>query len=106
MAHVTHAERVFLQFAGKRLLRYSCEARARGEEYHDLMGYAPLQCGALAKYVFEEIPGGYRPVVRLKAGLLDAAVLPTIAEELLEAPSVLRVSSGNDLEYVRAKDVI
>lgn len=104
MAQVTHPEKAFLQLMAKRLLKFSREAQSRGETYNDLSGYSPLQCGVRAKYLFEEIPGGYRPVVKLKPGNFDAGELKAIAEELLDSPAFLRASSSDDLEYVRSTD--
>jgi hypothetical protein len=104
VSQVTHPEKAFLQLVGKRLLKFSREARSRGEKFHDLSGFSPLQCGARVKFWFEEKPGGYRPVVLLKAGTFEAGELKAIAEEILEGPAVLRTSSGDDLEYVRSTD--
>ena len=104
MAQVTYPEKAFLQLMGKRLLKFAREAKERGEEYHDLSGFSPLQCGVRAKFWFEDKPGGYRPVVRLKVGNFDAGELKLIAEEILDGPAILRTSSDDDLEYVRSTD--
>ena len=105
MAHVTYQEKAFLQLVARRVLRYSREAADRGEEYHDLAPHAPLQCGVHAKYRFDAIPGGYRPVVAFKKAVaFGGAELEEIAAEILDAPARLSTASTDGLEYVRAVD--
>jgi hypothetical protein len=102
---VSYPERAFLQLRAKRLLRLQREAEARGEEYHDLSPFAPLQCGIHVKFVFEAAPGGYIPVVFLrKWSLYQPKELQEIATYLLDGPAKLRESAGTDLEYVRETD--
>jgi hypothetical protein len=105
MAKVPHAEVAFLQLMGRRLLRYTREAEARGEKYNDLSAFAPLQCGVLAKYRFETAPGGYTPVatLRITEGL-SFKELEEIAAEILDGPVKLREAKAGDLEYVREMD--
>jgi hypothetical protein len=105
MPSVPYTEKAFLQLMGRRLLRYTREAEARGEEYHDLSAFAPLQCGVLAKYRFETAPGGYIPVVRLRGTTaFTPSDLKEIAAEILEGPVKLREAVEDDLEYVRELD--
>lgn len=105
MAQVPYTEKAFLQLVGRRVLNYTREAAARGEKYHDLSGYAKLQCGVSAKFTFEEAPGGYIPVVHLKEEpSFSPSQLKEIAAEILNAPSKLRTAKGDDLEYVRESD--
>jgi len=105
MASVPYAEKAFLQLMARRLLRYTREAEARGETYNDLSGFSPLQCGVRAKYRFESAPGGYVPVLLLKAHLLySPGELKEIAAEILDGPVKLRASKDDDLEYVREMD--
>ena len=105
MSKVSYAETAFLQLMGRRLLRYQREAEARGEKYHDLSAAAPLQCGVLARYRFEAVPGGYVPVIQLRnARDFSPGEIKEIAAEILEGPVKLRAVSGDDLEYVREID--
>lgn len=105
MPEVLYTEKAFLQLVGRRILKYTREAAARGETYHDLVGYSKLQCGASAKFYFEEAPGGYIPVVYLKEEApFSPSKLKEIATELLDAPAKLRTAKGDDLEYVRESD--
>jgi len=102
---VTYPEKAFLQLMGKRLLRFQRDAEARGEKYHDLSAPAILQCGVLAKYRFESVPGGYAPVVLLRGSLVFSPnQLKEIAAEILDGPVKLREAKGDDLEYVRETD--
>lgn len=102
MTYVTYSEKAFLQLMAKRLLRFAREAASRGETYHDVAPLAPLACGAMAKYRFEGVPGGYAPVVTLRGPpTLAPNQLKEIATELLEGPAILRAADGDDLEYVR-----
>ena len=105
MSLVTYPEKAFLQLMGKRLLRFHREAEARGEKYHDLSAPASLQCGVLAKYRFESVPGGYIPVatIRITAGR-SFKELEEIAAEILDGPVKLREAKAGDLEYVREMD--
>lgn len=106
MSRVTYPEIAFLQLVGRRILQKQQEAAARGERYHDLSAPAPLQCGVLAKYRFEEIPGGHMPVVQLRGEpLFSPGELKEIAAEILEGPTLLRVANGADLEYVLERHV-
>ena len=102
---VSYPEKAFLQLMGKRLLRFQREAESRGETYHDLSAFAPLQCGVQAKYRFESVPGGYAPVVLLRGGpVFTPGQLKEIAVEILDGPVKLREAKGDDLEYVREMD--
>jgi hypothetical protein len=106
VSSVLYAEKAFLQLMARRLLRYRREAEARGEAYHDVSPYAPLQCGAQAKYKFESAPFGYRPVLYLQnSSMFQPSQLTEIASEILGAPVKLRTIVGDDLEYVRETDV-
>jgi len=105
MANVLYAEIAFLQLMARRVLRYSKEAEARGEKYHDLSSLAPLQCGAYAKYRFESVPGGHVPVVTLrKLPAFTPGDLDAIATEILGGSAKQRAESKDDLEYVRELD--
>lgn len=105
MAHVPYPEKAFLQLMGRRLLRYTREAEARGEKYNDLSGFSLLQCGVRAKYRFEEAPGGYIAVLLLKSHVsYSPGDLKEIAAEILDGPVKLRAAKDDDLEYVREMD--
>jgi hypothetical protein len=105
MFSVTYAEKAFMQLMARRLLRYQRDAAARGEAYHDISPFSPLQCGALAKLRFEESPGGYNMVAILRSvPALSATEHKEIAADILGEPVILRKAVGDDLEYVRAKD--
>lgn len=107
MAFVSYAEKAFLQLVAKRLLRYTREAESRGEVYHDISPYAPLQCGAMAKFRFVSRGGLHVPVAVLKnTPNLNPGELKAIAEELLDAPATLRFTKGDDLEYGRTADTV
>lgn len=105
MALVPYPEKAFLQLMGKRLLKYQREAEARGEKYHDISPFSPLQCKVLAKFRFEVVPGGYAPVVLLKENsMYSPNQLKEIATEILDAPVRLRATTDDVLEYVRESD--
>lgn len=105
MAQVLYQEKAFLQLVAKRILKYTQEAKTRGEKYHDMSGYSPLQCGARVKYHFEEGEKGPFPVVLVKKIVaFNLAELQQIASEILDAPVYLRASHPDDLEYVRETD--
>jgi hypothetical protein len=105
MPSVPYTEKAFLQLMARRLLRYQRDAEARGEVYHDVSPFSPLQCGIEAKFRFEVAPGGYIPVVLFKRwAQFQPIELQEIAESVLDAPAKLRTSADSVLEYVRATD--
>lgn len=105
MPSVPYTEKAFLQLMARRLLRYQRDAEARGEVYHDVSPFSPLQCGIHAKFRFEAAPGGYIPVVLLKKwSQFQPHELQEIAQSLLEGPAKLRASNDGVLEYLRETD--
>lgn len=105
MLSVPYTEKAFMQLMARRLLRYQREAEARGETYHDVSPFSPLQCGIHAKFRFEPAPGGYRPVVLFrKWSQFQPQELQEIAASILDGPVKLRASKDGDLEYVLEVD--
>jgi hypothetical protein len=105
MPEVPYTEKAFLQLLGRRILRFQRDAEARGEPYHDLSSFSPLQCGVAARYRFETAPGGYIPVVQLReTSPKDPSKLKEIASDILEGPVKLRKAQADVLEYVRETD--
>lgn len=104
---VPYTEKAFLQLMARRLLRYQRDAEARGETYHDVSPFSPLQCGIHAKLRFEMVPGGYAPVVLLqKWSQFQPREIQEIATSILDGPARFRTTKDDVLEYVREVDAV
>ena len=59
-------EAAYLSLLARRTLNYKRDAEQRGEEYHDVLPFTRLMCGAMARLRFLETATGYTPVVEVK----------------------------------------
>lgn len=108
MELVTYQESAFLKLRAQRILRLQRDAKERGEEFHETAPFAPLTCGARARFIFVECPGGYQPRAYIKLGGMVTAPEEALraAEDIFGEPALLLKTdtSTSVLEFGRKKD--